>query len=103
MEFSIKVLTPPANRKKWSMRHGTNWHEELSRSDLELVAIILIIHPSSSLFLFFPAFYFCTRMVGARALKGDVQSCHPSEQVMKKSFIKLKNSFNSVIVSCLRA
>ena len=40
-------------------------------SDLEQVAIILIIHLSFFFFSlsFFPAFYFSTRRVGARALK----------------------------------
>ena len=37
-------------------------------SDLEQVAIILIIHLSSS-FFFLPGCYFSTRRVGARALK----------------------------------
>ena len=42
----------------------------LAFRDLEQVAIILIIHLSSSSSSFFsPAFYFSTRRVGARALK----------------------------------
>ena len=40
----------------------------LAVSDLEQVAIILIIHLSSS-FFFLPGCYFSTRRVGARALK----------------------------------
>ena len=41
----------------------------LAVSDLEQVAIILIIHLSSSFSLLLPGCYFSPRRVGARALK----------------------------------